>query len=333
MDIKGTLNKLKWQLYMRLPGGGIYETCKSRLYNNDDDLFNKILNGSYLNQSILHMFIKGYYSVEKKDIYNFYKLLLESKKVIVLKEDNCLFMEFNIMDNLVKIPVPDFSNINELASYRFELLDLIFPYLVTDISGFDKIPFNEGPYEYKGKTVNIQLSDNDVVLDLGANFGMFSAYAASKGCEVYSFEPLKNAVERYLEELQKTYPNIHVVNKAVSNKVGNALLSVDDTNYGGSSIIDVNRDGKNSVVSTTTIDQFVSDNNINRLDFIKADIEGAECDMLEGARYTLRYFHPDLSLCKYHNLGDYSKMKKLVLDANPNYKIESKWKKLYGQVK
>jgi hypothetical protein len=68
------------------------------------------------------------------------------------------------------------------------------------------------------------------------------------------------------------------------------------------------------------------------VDFIKADIEGAERLMLKGAQKTLARFAPKLALCTYHLPDDPDVMEKLIMEANPNYKIVHKWFKLYAYV-
>jgi len=77
-------------------------------------------------------------------------------------------------------------------------------------------------------------------------------------------------------------------------------------------------------VRTTTLDNFVHENNLQKVDFIKADIEGAERIMLKGARQVLRDFSPKLSICTYHFPDDPQVLRELTLDANPNYVIEEK---------
>ncbi|MDR2600473.1 MAG: FkbM family methyltransferase, partial [Oscillospiraceae bacterium] len=85
-------------------------------------------------------------------------------------------------------------------------------------------------------------------------------------------------------------------------------------------------------VQTIDLDSFVNENNLPRIDFIKADIEGAERYMLMGAKQVLKDFAPKLSLCKYHLPDDSKVLKELILDANPNYVIEERWKKMYAYV-
>jgi FkbM family methyltransferase len=50
-------------------------------------------------------------------------------------------------------------------------------------------------------------------------------------------------------------------------------------------------------IEITTIDAFVEENDLKKVDFIKADIEGYECYMLEGGRETLKKFAPKLAIC------------------------------------
>jgi FkbM family methyltransferase len=57
---------------------------------------------------------------------------------------------------------------------------------------------------------------------------------------------------------------------------------------------------KTTKIKITTLDKFACEQNRKRLDFIKADIEGAERDMLAGAKNVLKEFAPKLAICTYH---------------------------------
>jgi FkbM family methyltransferase len=54
----------------------------------------------------------------------------------------------------------------------------------------------------------------------------------------------------------------------------------------------------------TSIDEFVKDRGLNRLDFIKLDIEGSELAALEGARQSFLTFAPRFAICIYHKPED-----------------------------
>ena len=72
---------------------------------------------------------------------------------------------------------------------------------------------------------------------------------------------------------------------------------------------------------SVSLDSFVSQRNISKLDFIKADIEGMERDFLFGAKETIKKFRPCLALCIYHRPDDPEVIEKIIRDFEPQYKI------------
>ena len=64
---------------------------------------------------------------------------------------------------------------------------------------------------------------------------------------------------------------------------------------------------KNATGKTTTqtIDNLVKTKELQKVDFIKMDIEGAELNSVKGARETLIAFKPKLAISVYHNLADF----------------------------
>ena len=89
---------------------------------------------------------------------------------------------------------------------------------------------------------------------------------------------------------------------------------------------------KQYTVPAITLDAFVERNNIEHVDFIKADIEGAERNMLRGATRILKEFAPKLSICTYHLPDDPQVLREIILNANPKYRIVEKIKKMYAYV-
>ena len=71
--------------------------------------------------------------------------------------------------------------------------------------------------------------------------------------------------------------------------------------------------------TTLTIDDFVSANGLDRVDFIKMDIEGAEPEALRGAEQTIRTFKPSLALCVYHDANDFVRLAKFVDELGIGY--------------
>jgi FkbM family methyltransferase len=207
--------------------------------------------------------------------------------------------------------------------------DNILPSVFNDLSCLD-----EGPYEHK----NVQIEEADIVLDLGANIGAFSCAAASKGAKVFAFEPTESTLP-LLSQNAELYDDFNVVPMAVSDKSGEAKFLVNDfsssdINIGSNTLANNNRKGfhKEVTVKTITVDDFVRERNLERVDFIKADIEGAERLMLAGATETLKRFAPKLAICTYHYPDDKEVLEELILKANPDYIVEHAWEKLYAHV-
>lgn len=64
------------------------------------------------------------------------------------------------------------------------------------------------------------------------------------------------------------------------------------------------------------------DNLINeKVDFIKMDIEGAEQDAIQGAKNTIKKYHPILAICIYHKAQDWYKVPQMVLDIEKEYTV------------
>ena len=68
----------------------------------------------------------------------------------------------------------------------------------------------------------------------------------------------------------------------------------------------LNKNGseQNFTVDAISIDEYVSENNIEKVDFIKMDIEGAEMKALKGAEQTLIKHRPQLAISIYHSNND-----------------------------
>ena len=63
-------------------------------------------------------------------------------------------------------------------------------------------------------------------------------------------------------------------------------------------------DGDSLQTPTITLDEFVRERKLPRVDFLKMDIEGAELQALKGAAETIRTFRPKLAISLYHREAD-----------------------------
>jgi FkbM family methyltransferase len=187
----------------------------------------------------------------------------------------------------------------------------------------------EGPYGYVDNNFDVTVKKGDVVIDAGAWIGDFSAYAACGGGGVFAFEPEENN----FSVLQKTAAlngnKIYPVKKGL----GKNECEIEMFGRGPSGSIERTAPAgtrKITKIKITTLDKFADEENLKRLDFIKADIEGAERDMLAGAKNVLKDFAPKLAICTYHLPDDPEVLEGLIMEANPKYRVLHTRKKLFA---
>jgi FkbM family methyltransferase len=134
----------------------------------------------------------------------------------------------------------------------------------------------------------------DVVLDVGANIGVTAlrmSRAVGPTGVVYAFEPDPASYAKCVSLCEANQAsNVLPMELAVSNKPGIVHLAVRDPNNLG-----MNQLGPSGhAVASVTLDTFVEERKLARIDVIKMDVEGHECSVLEGAREVLAKFRPRL---------------------------------------
>lgn len=191
---------------------------------------------------------------------------------------------------------------------------------------------DEGPYESE----SVKIKENDVVIDAGANIGLFSLLCSQKNVkEVYAFEPQKSVINLLKKNilLNNLSKLIKVVPFGLSDNNQDYALSVSELGHAaGSIVIKRNETNHTEKIHCVTLDKWVIDNKISKIDFLKADIEGAERNLLLGATEILKKFAPRLAICTYHFPDDPVILPKIILDANPNYIINQTSHKLFAFV-
>ena len=73
------------------------------------------------------------------------------------------------------------------------------------------------------------------------------------------------------------------------------------------------------IIDVISIDQFVAEKEIKKVDLIKMDIEGAELEALQGALTCLKRDRPQLAICLYHRLEHLFKIPLLLDDVLTDY--------------
>jgi FkbM family methyltransferase len=133
---------------------------------------------------------------------------------------------------------------------------------------------------------------NSIVVDIGANIGMFSLYAVKCGAaKVFAFEPNKEAFEVMRKNIQDNHyaDRIFPFNLAVTdhgNSVRFPVLS-SSCNKIASSTDDLPEDSW-VTVDSATLEKIMNSNRLDRVDLLKMDCEGSEYDIFSSLTAEMR---------------------------------------------
>lgn len=165
-------------------------------------------------------------------------------------------------------------------SNKVELGAIFYP---TRIGNKD-IPFDSLyiPYIYKEIYFDGVYSDvlnqkrDMVIIDVGANSGVVTSHMRGYARKIYAIEP---SLEHF-EALKKNkefnkWDNVELFNIALADRDGEMVLHTLDSNRTCHSLInDYGQEGHK--VKTKGFDTFMDENGIDKVDFVKFDVEGAE---------------------------------------------------------
>ncbi|HTS30407.1 MAG TPA: FkbM family methyltransferase [Bryobacteraceae bacterium] len=135
------------------------------------------------------------------------------------------------------------------------------------------------------------LPKDPVVFDIGTNYGLYSLTLADHlgpTAIVHCFEPNPVTYDRLARNISLNHMrNLYPHKLGLGDWVGTAsLVTNNETNSGATSLAE----GQGTVI--TTLDRFCEESNIQRIDFMKVDVEGFEPRLLKGGRKTLERFKP-----------------------------------------
>lgn len=192
------------------------------------------------------------------------------------------------------------QELNYRKALNYEESGFSLEYDGTKLTLSDKEMFNEILFHadiLKSYTVNRRLSEEDIVIDLGAYPGEFAIYAAKKCEKVYAVEPNPENMKELKRNCRLSdAENVEFISKAVSSKNGQEKISL----RGGTSSVG----DKGVEVQTLTLDNLIEEEIDGEPDFIKMDVEGLEVEILENANNTLSDIRPDFSIASYHLVKD-----------------------------
>jgi len=194
------------------------------------------------------------------------------------------FRRVKVVDRLVKF----------LSEKVFRSVGLV------DVDGIIYVPLDGGSFilvqkEYESWMQRyLKLEKGSVFIDVGANVGKYSL-ALSKiigdSGKIVAVEPVPRTFDALAQAVKiNGLSNIIPLNIACWSE--NTKLDIFLSEYSGSCSIKRNFGLGHVIVEAKTLDSLVNELGLNRVDFVKIDVEGSELEVLEGMKNTLKTYRP-----------------------------------------
>jgi FkbM family methyltransferase len=164
-------------------------------------------------------------------------------------------------------------------------------FFIDPLSNFGHYVLSESGYEPQMvDSLKKILKEGDTFLDVGANEGFFSILASklvNATGKVISIEPqsrLQGVLFRNMFE-NHAY-NINIFQKAISDSIGSAILSLSpDINTGSSGIFRLTKyKVPTEIIPQTTLSELLQLLRIDRIKLMKIDVEGFEYEAILGSK-------------------------------------------------
>lgn len=181
--------------------------------------------------------------------------------------------------------------------------------------------FLSGQYHFDRDGLKIGVEPGDHVIDAGACFGdtalAFASIVGEQGF-VYTFDPLPKHCQIIAE--------VCAMNRSLSPRIRLFPVGLSDHDHEAASspaaTEGINPGARlDDTLPTKTIDSLVESGAIERIDFIKMDIEGSELAALKGAEQSLRRWRPRLAISLYHRYDDFFSIPMWLKDLGCDYEF------------
>lgn len=288
----------------QVDGLNIYHIKDIQLYK---DSFDVVIVASFSNSNLMQT-ILNYYGIN-----NFVKV-----QNITRWECACAKIEEPRFEKVKKILSSDKSReIYELivnSYFNSSKSQQLFSYLQKEIDN------SFHPWQY------LNFINRDcikTVISGGASDGLVTIHfleAFLKLEKIYAFEPLYQEFKKAEYDLiLKNSNKVEIIEKGLLDKNTTANIVVNGTSSKIHSYLssEITRE-----IETISVDDFVEVNNIEKVDFIKMDIEGAELKALKGAEKTIVNHRPQLAICIYHSYEDLFEIPLYLSNILKNYRFE-----------
>ncbi|BBO66730.1 hypothetical protein DSCA_06600 [Desulfosarcina alkanivorans] len=227
--------------------------------------------------------------------------------------------------NATLLELDDILPMFPFESDRELLLSCFAGYLNRDAQVFESYYQNkESGHNLKQYEEFIDFSQINTAIDAGTHWGYHLKKFSKRmppGSRLFGFEPDWQIIKggphwEYLQSQQ----NISLFPLALWSKPEKLDIYVDPEHMGRSICQSSSEKPTNAEMASwkrisidaTSVDAFAQERNIEGLDFIKMDIEGAEMQALKGAQETIDRYRPSMAVCIYHKLSDFYDIPKFI---------------------
>jgi FkbM family methyltransferase len=139
------------------------------------------------------------------------------------------------------------------------------------------------------------------VVDVGANVGYYSLMAARSGARAFAFEPSPYAAGRLRETVRaNALEQVEVLEAALGDEEGSAPIFISNDATKTSPSMVANDETSPKQIPVTTLDRFLGERNIDRVDLLKIDVEGFEPNVIRGAAAALAAGRVRNILCEFN---------------------------------
>ena len=210
-----------------------------------------------------------------------------------------------LREHIVQAHTADPGFLNWLLD-EYDLSHLGFP---IQLHSHPRLLINEFVLEqYRGPgPAEVAVRNGDVVIDGGGCWGetaLHFAFLAGPEGGVHTFEFVPQnlvTMRRNLELNPELAARIQVHERALWRVPGEAVQY--NPNAGGTRV-ETDGGATTAEAETASIDALIAAGKIDRVDFVKLDVEGSELAVLQGAETAIRRFRPRLAISAYHRADD-----------------------------
>lgn len=168
------------------------------------------------------------------------------------------------------------------------------------------------------------IKQDDIVFDIGAQYGTWTLPAAAtmKPRQVYAFEPHEPFYDRLIENINCN----DFKSKITPVNIGFDKRKRKNVPYSESNVSTMEGIIKDKSINVIKLDDYVTENNIEKVNHIKIDVDGPELNILKGGQNTIKRFIPNIAIEEHNAIVPNISLaiyKYLVFTLRLPYNIES----------